>query len=84
MRLDRVKRMKDMEAENARHKKQVADLSLDNVILREDINWSGSIEMPGRNLRFLGGNDSHIVYDEFKRLTRLWRLWRPNDVGNFR
>jgi putative transposase len=35
VRLDQAKRMKDMEAENARLKKLVADLSLDNAILRE-------------------------------------------------
>jgi putative transposase len=35
VRLDQAKRMKEMEAENARLKKLVADLSLDNAILRE-------------------------------------------------
>jgi len=35
LKLDQVKRMKDMEKENFRLKKLVADLSLDNAILRE-------------------------------------------------
>ena len=33
--MDQAKRFKDMERENARLKKLVADLSLDNDILRE-------------------------------------------------
>jgi len=35
LRLDQAKRMKALEAENARLKKLVADLSLDNAILKE-------------------------------------------------
>ena len=35
VRTDQVKRLKDMEKENARLKKLVADLSLDNAILKE-------------------------------------------------
>ncbi len=35
VRTDQVKRFKDMEKENARLKKLVADLSLDNAILKE-------------------------------------------------
>jgi len=35
LRMDQAKRFKDMERENARLKKLVADLSLDNDILRE-------------------------------------------------
>jgi transposase-like protein len=35
MRTDQVKRLKDFEKENARLKKLVADLSLDNEILKE-------------------------------------------------
>ncbi len=35
VRTDQVKRLKDMEKENAQLKKLVADLSLDNAILKE-------------------------------------------------
>jgi len=35
MQLDQVKRLKDLEKENSRLKKLVADLSLDNAILKE-------------------------------------------------
>lgn len=35
MRIDQAKRLKELEAENARLKKLVADLSLDNAILKE-------------------------------------------------
>jgi transposase-like protein len=35
MRVDQAKRLKELEAENARLKKIVADLSLDNSILKE-------------------------------------------------
>jgi len=35
MRVDQAKRLKDLEAENTRLKKLVADLSLDNSILKE-------------------------------------------------
>ena len=35
MRVDQAKRLKELEQENARLKKLVADLSLDNAILKE-------------------------------------------------
>ena len=35
MRIDEVKRLKELEKENARLKRIVADLSLDNAILEE-------------------------------------------------
>lgn len=35
MRIDQAKRLKELEKENARLKKLVADLSLDNAILKE-------------------------------------------------
>jgi putative transposase len=35
MRVDQAKRLKDLEVENSRLKKLVADLSLDNAILRK-------------------------------------------------
>jgi putative transposase len=35
MRIDQAKRLKDLEVENSRLKKLVADLSLDNAILKE-------------------------------------------------
>jgi len=35
MRVDQAKRLKELEQENARLKKLVADLSLDNLILKE-------------------------------------------------
>ena len=35
LKVDRAKRMKELEAENARLKKLVADQALDNAILRE-------------------------------------------------
>ena len=35
MKLDQVKRLKELEAENTRLKKLVADLSLDKMILKE-------------------------------------------------
>lgn len=35
LKMDQAKKMKDLEKENARLKKLVADLSLDNAILRE-------------------------------------------------
>jgi putative transposase len=35
MKLDQAKRLKDLESENGRLKKLVADLSLDNAILKE-------------------------------------------------
>lgn len=35
LRIDQVKRLKDLETENSRLKKLVADLSLDNSILKE-------------------------------------------------
>ena len=35
LRIDQAKKLKDMEKENARLKKLVADLSLDNAILKE-------------------------------------------------
>ena len=37
IRTDQVRRLKDLEKENARLKKLVADLSLDNSILRETV-----------------------------------------------
>ena len=37
IRTDQVRRLKDMEKENARLKKLVAELSLDNSILRETV-----------------------------------------------
>jgi len=37
MRVDQAKRLKELEAENARLKKIVADLSLDNSILKETV-----------------------------------------------
>ena len=35
MKAEQIRKLKDMEQENARLKKLVADLSLDNVILKE-------------------------------------------------
>lgn len=35
LKLDQVRKLKDLEKENARLKKLVADLSLDNAVLRE-------------------------------------------------
>ncbi len=35
MRLERAKRLKELERENSRLKKLVADISLDNAILKE-------------------------------------------------
>jgi len=35
MRIDQAKRLKELEQENARLKKLIADLSLDNAILKE-------------------------------------------------
>ena len=35
MRVDQAKRLKDLEVENPRSKKLIADLSLDNAILKE-------------------------------------------------
>jgi len=35
MRVDQARRLKDLEQENSRLKKLVADLSLDNAILKE-------------------------------------------------
>ena len=35
MRVDQARRLKDLEKENARLKKLVADISLDNAILKE-------------------------------------------------
>jgi transposase-like protein len=37
MRVDQAKRLKELEAENSRLKKLVADLSLDNAILKESL-----------------------------------------------
>ena len=37
MRTSQVRKLKDLEKENARLKKLVSDLSLDNAILKEDI-----------------------------------------------
>ena len=37
MRIEQVKRLKDLETENSRLKKLVADLSLDNSILKEAV-----------------------------------------------
>jgi transposase-like protein len=37
MRVDQAKRLKELEAENSRLKRLVADLSLDNSILREAV-----------------------------------------------
>ena len=37
MRIDQAKRLKEMEQENSRLKKLVADLSLDNAILKETV-----------------------------------------------
>ena len=37
MRIDQAKRLKELEAENGRLKKIVADLSLDNSILKETV-----------------------------------------------
>jgi len=37
MRVDQAKRLKEIEQENSRLKKLVADLSLDNVILKETV-----------------------------------------------
>jgi putative transposase len=37
MRVDQAKRLKELESENARLKKIVADLSLDNSILKETV-----------------------------------------------
>ena len=37
IRTDQVRRLKDLEKENARLKKLVAELSLDNLILRETV-----------------------------------------------
>jgi len=37
MRIDQAKRLKELETENARLKKIVADLSLDNSILKETV-----------------------------------------------
>ena len=43
LRVDQAKRLKDLEAENSRLKKIVADLSIDNSILREVFHsiWNG-------------------------------------------
>ncbi len=41
MRIDEVKRFKEFEKENSRFKKFVADLSLDNAILKE-ASWESS------------------------------------------
>ena len=35
LRIDQAKRMKDLEAENARLKKAVAELTIDKIILKE-------------------------------------------------
>jgi transposase-like protein len=37
MRVDQAKRLKELEAENSRLKRLVADLSLDNAILKESL-----------------------------------------------
>ena len=37
MRIDQAKRLKEVEHENSRLKKLVADLSLDNAILKETV-----------------------------------------------
>jgi hypothetical protein len=37
MRVDQARRLKELEAENGRLKKLVADLSLDNAILKESL-----------------------------------------------
>ena len=37
MRVDQAKRLKEIEQENSRLKKLVADLSLDNAILKETV-----------------------------------------------
>jgi hypothetical protein len=37
MRINQAKRLKELEQENTRLKKLVADLSLDNVILKETV-----------------------------------------------
>lgn len=37
MRVDQAKRLKELESENLRLKKLVADLSLDNAILKESL-----------------------------------------------
>jgi putative transposase len=41
LKADQVKRLKDLEAENARLRRAVADLTLDKLILKEDAsgNW---------------------------------------------
>jgi putative transposase len=45
MRVDQAKRLKELEQENARLKKLVADLSLDNAILKEA---NGETSEPGQ------------------------------------
>jgi putative transposase len=47
MRIDQARRLKELETENGRLKKLVADLSLDNAILKESLRGPGEKEPGG-------------------------------------
>jgi hypothetical protein len=88
MRTSQVRKLKDLEKENARLKKLVADLSLDNAILKEAISgnrsaqpgdagrlsvFSGPWASPSAGLvRFLHSPDQHSDIHVIKLETRLY------------
>ena len=57
MRIDQAKRLKEIEKENSRLRKLVADLSLDNAILKE-----------ANGIKYFRGQSSHV-----QNLQKVWR-----------
>jgi len=74
MRVDQARRQKELEAENARLKKIVADLSLDNSILKETArgNFQARPRRAGPSMESCGTNSSKarfsILYSKLKWL----------------
>ena len=77
MRVEQAKRLKDLEKENARLKKLVADLSLDNSILKEAVvNASGS---PLTFIPLHKGADGFMSEEQF--LTFYWPTLKELCMG---
>jgi len=74
IRTDQVRRLKELEKEKQRLKKLVADLSLDNSILRETVR--GKLNQPGQTQASSGARPGSVSVSE-RRVCRQWNNLAP-------